>query len=106
MSVKQEDVVERALELERHGYESAAIDLIHDFFDENFRAGHFAYCDSFLFRTDPSKLTDNILISILTATLPATSKLSVRANFWVRCMGVAKSDTYETINRLEGNRTV
>lgn len=59
----------------------SGLDIINLFVDYCFRNELFEFIDNWLDNLDIEKLTDDHLIGILTATLPAKSKLPTRVNF-------------------------
>lgn len=76
-----ESLADTAMLLEQVGHLEAAIDLIHERVDGLFRSGRFADCDALLKNTDPSRLSDDIIMSLLTATLPGHPYLPSRHEF-------------------------
>lgn len=74
-----EEFLERAGRLDQHGQIDAALDLIYDSFDALFRQGAMLEADRQLAALDPSSLSADLLIGVLTATLPARSRLPSRA---------------------------
>lgn len=61
-----------------------AIDLIFTEIDSALRAGRFDICDNILESIDPHDLSDDLVLALLTATLPAASKLPSRQSFYER----------------------
>lgn len=76
-----EDFVERAIGLEEQGYADAALDLIYDSIDELLYAAQFALCASILNDVDVARCSDDVLLGLLTATLPAKSRIPTRGSF-------------------------
>jgi hypothetical protein len=60
------------------------LDLIFEWFDENFYAGKFDDCDHFLEHANLAAMSHSVLIAILTASLPAREFLPARAAFFDR----------------------
>jgi hypothetical protein len=72
----------RAQRLVRMGRIEPALDLIYDAADHMMRKGEFAQLDSVLANVRVSDLSVDILLAILTATLPAKSRLPSRTRFF------------------------
>lgn len=75
------DSVTKANRLYSDGFSEAALDLIYDDIDQLLRHHRFAECDYVLCCTDVASCSVDILLALLTATLPAKAKLSTRAAF-------------------------
>lgn len=73
-----EGFVLRAQRLEEHGNPDEALDLIYDAIDALLRDGRFEKCDEDLRDIDVSTTSVDILLGVLTATLPAHSRLPSR----------------------------
>ena len=73
-----EEFVKRASRLEERGHTDAALDLIYDNIDGLLKGARFGEVDLILQRIDVASLSVNILLGILTATLPACRKLPAR----------------------------
>lgn len=76
--------VEMANRLAEQGRVDAALDLIFARVDETFRRGDFADCDHLLRRLAVADYSTDILLGLLTATLPARSLLASRPDFYSR----------------------
>ena len=76
-----EDYVARAVQLEQRGYADAALDLIYDSVDELLHQRQFALCASLLERVDIGNCSIDVLLGVLTATLPGKSRISTRGSF-------------------------
>lgn len=76
--------VHRATSLQEQGFTDTALDLIYDSVDELLHGARFALCDSVLQETDASQCSIDVLLALLTATLPAKSRLATRAQFFQR----------------------
>lgn len=70
--------VESANRLAQVGHIDAALDLIYDRVDHLLSAGRFPELDALLEKIDPSKLTVDVLLGLLTSTLPGKTKLEFR----------------------------
>jgi hypothetical protein len=73
--------VEQAARLDARGQTDFALDLIYDSIDELLRGGKLDRLNFMLARLTPDELSTDILLAILTATLPARSKLAARLPF-------------------------
>lgn len=78
------DFVLRAVQLEQRGYQDTALDLLYDSIDELLHAGKFALCASILSDMNVSGCSADILLGLLTATLPAKSRIATRSWFFRR----------------------
>jgi hypothetical protein len=78
------DLVPRAQALEESGHNDLALDIIYDEIDDLLRARRFALCASILDEVEPSRSSVDILLALLTATLPAKSELPTRDSFFRR----------------------
>ena len=74
--------LENARRLDEHRQTDAALDLIFDQIDEMLLAGKFVEVDQLLQDISPSDYSVELLLGILTATLPAKDELSSRAQFF------------------------
>lgn len=72
----------RAQRLDGLGQIDAALDLIYDSIDEILRHGQFSKLDSLLEQTLIEDQSTDLLLGLLTSTLPARSKLSSRKKFF------------------------
>jgi DNA repair exonuclease SbcCD ATPase subunit len=79
---KGKPFVEHANRLDKIGQTDAALDLIYDRIDTLLVKGKFEEVDSVLRDADPKRLSVDILLGLLTSTLPARTKLSTRAKFF------------------------
>ena len=73
-----EAFVKRAARLDRLRRTDSALDLIYDSVDELMRKEEFSQLDAALSTLKPAELSVDILLGILTATLPARSRLPAR----------------------------
>lgn len=78
---KGESFITRVTRLEEKGNVDSALDLLYDGFDQLLRDGRFQEVDAILRCLDVAHLSGDILIGVLTATLPARSRLASRDDF-------------------------
>ena len=76
--------VRMANRLAEQGRVDAALDLIFARVDESFRSGEFSDCDQLLQRLSVGDYETDVLLGLLTATLPARSLLPSRPDFFLR----------------------
>src|SRR5262249_46267683 len=74
---------ERAQRLYEKGNLNAALDLIYATTDDWMRTGRFSELDQYISQLKVNELATDLLIGILTATLPAKKRLASRARFYV-----------------------
>ena len=83
----------------------AEIDKLYDAIDDAFVAGQFNMVDLFLEYIDASQFIPEILVAILTITLPAKDKLNNRALFFRQVKSILeigdKKDAEQTLHGLE-----
>jgi antitoxin (DNA-binding transcriptional repressor) of toxin-antitoxin stability system len=87
----QETFVLRAQRLDRRGRTDAALDLIYDQVDESMHRAQFDRLDSILANLPVADLSMDILLGILTATLPATRRLGSRAKLFQKIEQVLRN---------------
>lgn len=80
-SGEAEGFLKRAIRLDGKGHVDAALDLIYDSIDEMLLHGNFAEVDMLLSDAPVNDLSVDLLLGLLTATLPARSKLTHRLDF-------------------------
>src|SRR6266436_6087207 len=73
-----ETFVSRAHRLDTARHHNAALDLIYDSMDEMMRKGEFDSLNSLLANINVADLSVDLLLGLLTATLPAKSRLPSR----------------------------
>lgn len=78
---RAESFLHRAQRLDRIGSTDAALDLLYDSVDAMMRGGKFCELDSLLKRLRADDYSLDMLLGILTATLPGRSKLPARGRF-------------------------
>lgn len=81
-SKRANSFVNRAQRLESHGQIDAALDMIYDSVDELMRNGEFARLDSILESILITELSVDILLGVLTATLPARNRVPSRSKLF------------------------
>ena len=78
------NLVEMANRLAEQSRVGAALDLIFARVDETFRRGEFSDCDELLQHLAVGDFNTDVLIGLLTATLPGRSLLPSRPDFYSR----------------------
>lgn len=78
------------------------LDLIYYIIDKKMKANDFNCIDSILTFCNPENTETDILIGLLTATLPVKSKLLVRQEFFNRTINVLKFREPELPELLDG----
>lgn len=68
--------------LEKHGQVDAALDVLYDRVDDLLKDRKFTSVDDLLRQASIDSLSVDILLGLLTATLPARGKLAARAEFY------------------------
>lgn len=76
--------VRGAQELEARDYEEASLDLIYDSVDELLQKGEFAEVDRVLREISVDELSVDLLLALLTATLPAADRLECRSTLFIQ----------------------
>ena len=76
-------ILEQSRSLEQAGRTDAALDLLYEHIDETLLAGEFDRVDGLLEAVDPAKESVSVLVTILTATLPARKRLAKRKGFFI-----------------------
>lgn len=84
------DFMQRAVRLDEKGHTDAALDLIYDSVDELMRKGEMALLDGVLTKLEPAGLSVDLLLGILTATLPARTRLPARRSLFPRAERILK----------------
>lgn len=100
---KNEDkFLERVLRLEKMGNIDSALDLLYDQIDARLKAGKFEDTDKFLQKLNVAKLSIDLLLGVLTASLPARYKLPSRGVFYKKVEAVLKQRNEWEENLLLG----
>ena len=81
-SAAVESFVDRANRLDVLGHTDTGLDLLYDAVDDLLRRGDIDRLDVLLLDAVAAELTLNILVGLLTATLPARSRLRSRSGFF------------------------
>jgi hypothetical protein len=81
-TTKPESFIRRARRLDAQGRTDAALDLIYDSVDELLRSNQFPEIDAIVARVAVEDCSTDILLGLLTATLPARTKLLLRKHFF------------------------
>ena len=82
--------VERANQLDTSGHSDAALDILYAAIDKMFRSGAFADVDAILRDVTVADLSMNILIGLLTTTLPVRRRLPARPGFFQRVESILR----------------
>ncbi len=90
------------IRLEKLGNIDAALDLLYDQIDAKLKAGKFEETDKFLQSLSAVTLSLDLLLGILTASLPARYKLPSRASFFKKVEDVLKKRNEWEENLLSG----
>ena len=80
--------MDRAKRLDQHGQTDEALDILFDQIDEMLLSGEFNRVDQLLAETTPSDFSVELLLGILTATLPGKNRLLNREALFERISGV------------------
>ena len=70
------------VQLEKHGHIDSALDVLYDRVDDLLKAQQFTVLDDLLRQVDVDSISVDVLLGLLTATLPARSKLPARPKFF------------------------
>ena len=84
-------MVNYANDLDKQGYTSTALDSLLGYIDNKLHMGVFSELDQSISQLNLSELSINILVCILTSTLPAKSKLPSRTNLFSDIEKILKS---------------
>jgi hypothetical protein len=74
--------LDQARRLDEHAQTDSALDIVFDQIDEMLLAGEFQRVDRLLAETSPETFSADLLVGILTATLPARKHLANRSAFF------------------------
>jgi hypothetical protein len=83
--------LEPVKQLERHGHLDAALDVLYDRIDDLLKRKQFGVAEVLLRQAEVDSLSPNVILGILTATLPARSKLPSRAKFFTEAEASLKA---------------
>jgi len=76
-------IIEHAKRLDDNGFVDAALDIVYDKVDTLLGKGEFEEVDALLKSVDPSSLSIDILLGLLTSSLPARTKLPSRGDLFI-----------------------
>jgi hypothetical protein len=79
------------LRLEAKGNTDSALDLLYDKVDELLKTGEFEKLNQILADSSPEELSIDMILGLLTSSLPARSKLPARADFFEKSEAAIKS---------------
>jgi hypothetical protein len=82
---------DHACRLDRRGRTDDALDLLYDSIDDRFRSALFEDVDALLSSIDPEHASIDVLLGVLTATLPAASLLPSRSELLKQVRGMLES---------------
>lgn len=96
---RQSNIIDHAKRLEGHGHLELALDLIYDYVDGLARQDRLDECDIVFTSATPGSLSTDLLLAMLTATLPWKSRLRSRHRFLqsVRATFVARGESEENL---------
>jgi hypothetical protein len=98
----EEKFMERVMRLEEKGNIDTALDLLYDKIDAKLKAGQLGEIDMFLQKLNVAILSLDLLLGILTASLPARYKLPPRGVFYKKVEEVLKQRNEWEENLLSG----
>lgn len=85
-----ESFLDRARRLDHSGHTDAALDLIYENVNGKLSRGRFKEVDSVLETTEPMSLSVDLILGLLTSTLPARTKLPSRSTFFQKSEAAIK----------------
>lgn len=91
-----------AIRLEAMGQGEESLDIVFDKLDDWLLDGHFDRCSSFLSVAPVDQLSTALLLTILTATLPARTALPARSAFFERVQAVIRKRSEDADTLLSG----
>lgn len=77
-----ENTIDRAIKLDQRGNTDAALDLLYDTVDDQMRKGRFDDLSNIFASANADTLSVDVILGLLTATLPARCRISERTNFF------------------------
>jgi hypothetical protein len=86
-----DELLEPVLQLEKHGRIDSALDALYDRVDDLLKTEEFETLDGMLRQAKVESLSADVLLGLLTATLPARAKLPARANFFAEAEASIKA---------------
>ena len=97
-----DSLLQQVKQLERRGRIDAALDVLYDRVDGLLRSNKFEALDDALGCVNTVQLTTDVIIGLLTASLPAKSKLPSRARFFATAEKTIKSRNEWEVGLLDG----
>lgn len=97
--------LEEAEDLVARNREDEGLDIVYDKLDRLLMSGSFAACDVMLQQVEVTRFSLDILLALLTVTLPASMELPTRAVYFEKVQAELKSrglDTDELLSGLQG----
>jgi hypothetical protein len=88
---RTESFIERARRLDEMGNTDAALDLLYDAVDDLMRSGKFSELNAIIANLSVNDCSLDVLLGVLTATLPARRRLPARAKFYEQAAQIIKS---------------
>ena len=77
-----DEFLQPVMQLERRGHIDAALDVLYDRMDALLKAKQFAAMDALLQQANVDSLSIDVILGLLTASLPARSRLPARSKFY------------------------
>ena len=90
-----------SMEIEESGDLSMALDILYDAVDKRLHAGELAEIDWILKKSSPAFLTTDIILALLTVTMPVKTKLYNRESFFQKSKQVIL-ERHKTDGLLDG----
>jgi hypothetical protein len=81
-SIALDDFLQPVTQLEKGGHVDAALDVLYDRTDDLLKKNEFETIDALLQQAKVNLMSVDIILGLLTATLPVRSKLSARSKFY------------------------
>ena len=84
------DFLQSVIYLAKAGHIDSALDVLYDRVDAFLKQGNFADLDAVFNQTSAKPLSLDIILGLLTASLPAKSKLPARSSFYTEAEATVK----------------
>src|SRR5881394_2173484 len=81
-----DEFLQPVMQLERRGHIDAALDVLYDRMDALLKTKQFAAIDTLLHQANVDSLSIDVLLGLLTASLPARSQLPARSKFYAQAV--------------------
>lgn len=94
--------LKESIDLEKQGDVEQALDVLFNHFDNMLLDGNFAECSDLLAELAVEEFSTNLLLTILTATLPAHYKLPGRMSCYLKVGEVITSRKEDSLSLLAG----